>query len=606
MKLWIPFLIIGLGYFCSSCDDIKESTKPNSLTSFEVGEDNSYSNIYRVSTKHLHLDLDVNFENKSIYGVARHEIDNNHADTAIFDVQGLLVQKVTVGKKGKEKNTSYILGIEDSTHGAPLSILINPKTRFINIYYQTTEHTKTLHWKTEKQILPSFKDSLSKDTIPKIIEIPSFMYTLPGENYTRSWIPLQDVSYKKVSYSACIKVPKEYLPLMGTANPTKTNDSNTYTFKSNIPTSVYDLGLSIGKFKYKKLNKNTGVYFYIKTNKSFYKELKIIPSLLSGIEKKYGKSPWEVTNFILLPFSSPYHSYYFSCNYYLHPSIFSKYSNSTYDLEKFLLTNWPTTFFSNICKNNLPIELGIHNYYLNRFVLQNYGKEQAELASKYYINNCLLSQTEERFQHYFPQNIYTKNCNEKKQVQHREIAFKQLKGYLLMKSLEESLGYDKLDRFVKKHIQENQTHTLSDFERELNHYLIQEEVIHFPLKTWLYGTRIPPFTYKISSKRHLQIHIFVKSLLSNKKFLLLRKTKATFNHFTPFDWLTFISLLPEHTNTKKLAQLDAQFHLSNHPNRNIQFAWIRYGKRNHYSGIEKPLQDILSKYGDKSLIESFE
>jgi hypothetical protein len=244
-------------------------------------------------------------------------------------------------------------------------------------------------------------------------------------------------------------------------------------------------------------------------------------------------------------------------------------------------------------------------YFLHRLVLQNYGKLQSELASKFYINSCLLSQHGDFSPDYLPKNVYTNNCNEKTTIQTKEIAFKQLKGYLLMKALESSLNMDKTDRFVKNYLHENQAHTLSDFEHELNHYLIQEEIIHFPLKTWLYSKKIPPFTYKISSKRHLQIHILVKSFLGNKKFFRLRKTKATFNHFTPFDWLTFISLLPPATNVKKLAQLDTQFHLSQHPNRNIQIAWLRYGKRNNYKPVEIPLQQLLTLYNDKNLHEYF-
>ena len=136
-------------------------------------------------------------------------------------------------------------------------------------------------------------------------------------------------------------------------------------------------------------------------------------------------------------------------------------------------------------------------------------------------------------------------------------------------------------------------------------FLVQKEVIRFPLKNWLYGKKIPHFTYKISSKRHLQLHIMMKSFLANKKFLKLRKTKKVFQRFTPFDWLTFISLLPEHTSIKKLSLLDSKYHLSYHPNKNVQYAWIRYGKRNNYKGIEDPLKDILESYGDKGLIDSF-
>jgi len=598
-------LLIVFYLFLIACSETEVPTKLASLASIEAGEDNSYANIYRVSTKHLHLDLDVNFENKSIYGIARHEIENNHADTAIFDIKGLQIQKVTLGAKGKEKNTSYIIGIEDSTNGAPLSVLITPKTRYINIYYQTTDQTTSLHWNNEK-IKPTFSnDSIQKDSLVGSSTTPSYVYTLPGEQFIRNWIPLQDIGYRKINYSATVRVPKGLLPLMGTINPTKKNDSSTYHFSSFSPVSIYDIGLTIGNFKHKKLSDKIGIYFIQKVNKTIIKETKTLPVIFKNIEKTYGKSPWPITNLIVLPDSSPFHNYTYPCLYFIHPSIFSKYENSTYDLEQFLLSHWPSTFFSTSCKNNISLETGISNYYLNRFVLQNYGKEQAELASKLYINTCLLSANEDFPCQFLPANVYTINCNEKSDTQTKEIAFKQLKGYLLMKSLETSLGTVKLDRFVRKYLQENQIHSLADFERELNHYLVQEEVIRFPLKTWLYGKKIPSFTYKISSKRHLQIHVFIKSFLSNKRFFRLRKTKVTFTHFTQFDWLTFISLLPAKTDVKKLSQLDAQYHLSYHPNRNIQSAWIKYGLKNNYAGVQTALQGVLARYGDKVYQSSF-
>ena len=71
-------LIIVFYLFLIACSETEAPTKLGALASIEAGEDNSYANIYSVSTKHLHLDLDVNFENKSIYGIARHEIENNY------------------------------------------------------------------------------------------------------------------------------------------------------------------------------------------------------------------------------------------------------------------------------------------------------------------------------------------------------------------------------------------------------------------------------------------------------------------------------------------------------------------------------------------------
>jgi len=602
---YTTLLITGLIFLVCRCTTTENETFKPTLATIEVGEDNSYANIYRVSTKHLHLELDVNFENKSIYGVARHEIENNHADTAIFDIKGLQIQKVTTGKKGNEKNTSYLIGIEDSLNGAPLSVLVSPKTRFINIYYQTTDQTKSLHWNQNKSLTVLKNDTTLKDTLIGTTKPPNFLFTLPGEHYIRNWIPLQDIGYRKINYSASVRVPKGLIPLMGAINPTKQNDSSTYYFESTSPVSLYEIGLTIGDFRFKKLSEKSGIYFLSKTSQTIYNEVKPLPALIKNIEKTFGKSPWATTNFVILPDTFSIHTYTYPCTYFIHPSFFSKYQNSTYDIQKFLLSHWPNSFFSTNCTTNFALESGITNYYLNRFVLLNYGKEQSELASKLYINSCLLSQKEDFTSSTLPTNVYTEKCNTTKPYKPKDLAFKQLKGFLLMKSLETNLGTNKLDNFVRKYISKNQTYSLSDFERELNHFLTQEEVIQYPLKNWLYGKKIPPITYKISSKRHIQIHVFVKSLISNKRFFRLRKTKDTFNHFTPFDWLTFISLLPPQTETKKLKQLEKLYHLSMHPNKNIQRAWIRYGIKNNFSDAQTSLQRILARYGDEEYKQSF-
>jgi leukotriene-A4 hydrolase len=605
MRIWIKGILVGFWLVFGSCNDTEKPIKLNTLASLEVGDDNSYSNIYRVSTKHLHLDLDVNFENKSIYGIARHEIDNNHADTAIFDVQGLLVQKVTLGKKGNEKNTSYVIGSEDSIHGAPLSVLINSKTRFINIYYQTTEHSKNLHWKTEKKKHRTVSDTASIDSIPTTSILPSMMFTLPGEKYTRNWIPLQDVSYKKITYSAIVKVPNQFIPIMGTSNPTIKNDSSIYYFSSKKPISVHEIGLTVGEYTYKKLSKNIGLYLLSNSKKTYLKEMKVIPSILKNIEQFYGKSTLKTTDFVILPSHSPFHAYRFQSTFFIHPSVFSLYQHSSNELQKTILFNWPKPFYISNCKFNQDFAKGFNSYYQCRLTENKYGKEQGELATKLYINKCLIAKKEDFIPTYSIPNIYSPTCPPKQILKSKENAFKQLKGFLLFKTLEETLGKEKLDLFVKKYLTSESGHTLDDFEHELNHFLIQNEVIRFPLKSWIYGTKIPHFTYKISSKRHLQLHILVKTFVSNKKFLKQKKTIKTFKHFTENDWLTFISLLPKSTPLNKITLLDSKFQLSNHPNATIQTSWIKFGITINYKAVYTPLLERLKSGNDVSYLLPF-
>ena len=94
-------LIIMIGISCSQ-NPIVPKKKAASWVDTQK-DDHSYANVDQISTKHLHLDLDVNFKNKTIYGVARHDFGKHNSDTVIFDVKHLQIQKITCGEKGKEK-----------------------------------------------------------------------------------------------------------------------------------------------------------------------------------------------------------------------------------------------------------------------------------------------------------------------------------------------------------------------------------------------------------------------------------------------------------------------------------------------------------------------
>ena len=124
------FLLFSCNFSEDKADKKNVQDAPN--------DEHSYSNIDRVHTTHLHLDLDVDFDKKLIYGVARHTINNKGFDTIIFDTKYLESEKVTVGNIDSEKEVKFILGPwdKDSILGQPLYVITDPAYKKINIYYQ--------------------------------------------------------------------------------------------------------------------------------------------------------------------------------------------------------------------------------------------------------------------------------------------------------------------------------------------------------------------------------------------------------------------------------------------------------------------------------------
>ena len=140
--LFIVLLVLSI-----SCERTDGGSTAKGTVKNTAVDPHSYSNFAVINTEHLHLDLEINFENKTVYGVARHTMNNQKdADTATFDIKSLTIQKVTLGTNDNEVETSYEIGENHPLKGQPLHVMLKPGTKQVNIYYQTTEKTESIDW----------------------------------------------------------------------------------------------------------------------------------------------------------------------------------------------------------------------------------------------------------------------------------------------------------------------------------------------------------------------------------------------------------------------------------------------------------------------------
>src|SRR5262249_14682169 len=98
----------------------------------------SYSRPDRVRVRHLDLDLDVQFDRKTIAGAATVHLDRVHGDELILDTRGLTIHAV-------ENAASFEMGPTDPIFGAPLRVRLiggGPVT----VRYSTAPGASGLQW----------------------------------------------------------------------------------------------------------------------------------------------------------------------------------------------------------------------------------------------------------------------------------------------------------------------------------------------------------------------------------------------------------------------------------------------------------------------------
>lgn len=596
-KILVGLMILPL--LLISCDD-KTSVEQSKIvhTNQQIRDAHSYANINEIRTKHLHLEMDVNFDSKIIYGVARHEMINNGADTAIFDLRNLTIQKVTIGKKGNEQNTSYVIGQEDkdSILGAPLFVKIDSSVQFINIYYQTNAQSAALDWLAPEQT--------------KGKKFP-YLYTQGQAILTRTWIPCQDSPSNRITYSADVKVPVELMALMSAKNPTSKSADGHYHFEMKQPIPAYLIALAVGNLQYKKLGENCGVYSEPEMIGQVAWEFQDLNAMILAAENLYGKYQWEQYDVIVLPYSFPFGGMENPRLTFANPTLLAGDRSLISVIAHELAHSWSGNLVTNATWEDFWLNEGFTVYFENRIMESMYGKEIADMLALVEFQE-LESEITEIHEGDHPEDTYLKLELNGRDPDDGMTSIAYVKGAFFLKTLEQKVGREKMDEFVNSYFHDFQFRTLTTevFEKYLNEKLLRPNKIQFNTKEWLYGKGLPNNCIRIRSERYEDAQRLAKDFVAGKDIFKKYRKKSSRNprtiqkrsDLTTQEWLAFIRELPRDLSLDQLRQLDDRFHFKSWGNAEIATEWYVLGIQANYPDIRLDMKQFLLKIGRRKFL----
>ena len=145
-KLLFSAILISVSVLtsCGTSDDPNLNTESTDHSMATV-DHHSFSNPSDARTTHLHLELAVDFDSRTLSGVARHHIDVQSGNTFILDSKFLHIDSITTGS-GKEIPVDFELGSMDELLGTAIQIPVDASTKQVNVYYKTTDKSEALDW----------------------------------------------------------------------------------------------------------------------------------------------------------------------------------------------------------------------------------------------------------------------------------------------------------------------------------------------------------------------------------------------------------------------------------------------------------------------------
>ena len=585
----------------SSCGDSNDPSliddQPNVSGNVLIEDAHSFSNTNEIRTKHIDLELDVNFENKTIYGVARHTMERlKDTDTAIFDINGPEIQKITLGKKGHEVETDFIIGTKKEYIGQPLSVKIDKNSTQINIYYKTTEDAGALDW-----LDPSLTAG----------KVHPYLYTQGQAILTRTWIPVQGTPANRITYTADVTVPKDLMALMSATNPKTKSVDGKYHFEMKQPIPVYLIALAVGNLEYKSLGKNCGVYSEPEMVGKAAWEFTDLSKMITAAENLYGPYQWEQYDVIVLPYSFPFGGMENPRLTFASPTLLSGDRSAVSVIAHELSHSWSGNLVTNATWDDFWLNEGFTVYFENRIMEELYGKETADMLALIEFQELEVELED------FMKNGQEEDTHLKLSLNGRnpddgmtDIAY--VKGAFFLKTLERDFGRRKFDEFLKGYFKDHQFQTLTteQFRKYLNEKLIKPNKIKFNVDEWLYQAGLPKNCIAITSPRFEKIQLLADQFAAGQDIFKQPKKKKgkkrepalTRDQYTPQEWQVFIRQLPKKMDPARLALIDQKMDFKNWGNAEVATEWFCLSIRSGYKDVRPQVKKFLLRTGRRKFI----
>ena len=499
----------------------------------------SYSEPLKVATRHLSLDLTVDFATETMRGSATLEIENlTGTRNLVLDSERLTITRVTLDH---DTATTWSKGPEGD-YGAPLTIPIEPSTRFVTIEYSTSPLASGLFWNSAAQ-------SYGR-TQP-------YLYSLNEPTGARSWIPIQDTPALRMTYDATMHVPPTHLAVMTAGNnPRTTNTSGTYHFEMTQSIPAYLIAIAAGRLNYHAFDARTGVYAEPDLMDAASWELQYLPVMLAAAERILGPHPFPRHDVVLMPptfvvggmehpmlnFINPFNAV--SGNHPANPeprNLLAHELAHSWAGDATTLSTWDDVWLNEGITSYLTLrileEMGLperaeYAYFQDRRGYESYvGSTQNPRAT-------MLHDRVEAPWNAFGTTAYTK-------------------GELFLRTLEDVLGRATLDGFLRDYFADRAFHWTDDrnFVAALREWVGAQRMLDARVTEWIYFSGLPSnITAPTSSTLFDRVQSRVNAFAVGGKLNV--------QGWTDFETDLFVQLVPFSTFRARLSEIDAALGLS--------------------------------------------
>jgi aminopeptidase N len=544
----------------------------------------SFARPSEIRMTHLDLDVRIDFDAQRLRGTATLDIEHlTKAPTLFLDAWGLDILKVTLDPEQGNQPADYHLGDRVGTIGSPLMIDVHPDTRQVRIEYETTQDARALQWLTPQQT----RDK----TAP-------FLYTQSQSINARSWVPCQDVPSVRFSYTARVEVPRGMFALMSARNALEKSDDGVYTFEMPQPIPAYLLALAAGDIDFQAISDRCGVFAEPSMVQAAAWEFADVEKMMQVAETLYGPYRWERFDCIVLPPSFPFGGMENPRLTFLTPTIVAGDRSLVSTVAHELAHSWSGNLVTNASWEDFWLNEGFTTYFEQRIMEELYGRDVSEMHAVLGLDDLKAS-------------IEASRKNPERTALHVELensdpdadlgtpAYQ--KGYLFLRMLEESVGRDRWDAFLRRYFDTHAFQSMTS--RKFLAYLQQElfdgdarELEKRQVHAWVYEGGLPDNAPQPHSTLFEHAEAQVQAWDGGAAAQDLEV-----DGWSTQEWDYFLTHIEKDIPAQRMAELDADFSFDE-SNGMLQRSWYQLVIHNDWKPGYDALEDFLVHVGRRWLV----
>ncbi|MCD9033453.1 M1 family metallopeptidase [Luteimonas sp. Y-2-2-4F] len=549
-------------------------------------DEHSHAEPGKVVIDDLALDLDLDFDSRTLAGTATYTLDwkDEAATELALDTRALTIERVEGEADGQWSPLQFALDAPHATLGSRLLIQAPQRNARVRVTYRTSPEASGLQWLT-----PEMTEG---GTLP-------FMFSQSQQIHARSWVPLQDTPAVRYTYSATVRTRPDVMVLMSADNDPAAPRDGEYVFRMPQRIPSYLMAIAAGDLVFEPISQRSGVWAEPAMVERAVAEFADTEKMIAATEALYGPYRWERYDLLVLPPSFPYGGMENPRLSFITPTVIVGDKSLVSLIAHELAHSWSGNLVTFASAKHGWLNEGVTSYVENRIVEALYGKEFSDMEfviAREALKDNIGDMPEAT------QALAVKPGTEL-DADDALSAVAYDKGAWFLQFLEERYGRETFDAFLRGYFDHFafQSVTTEQFLAYAKAHLFDAnpgKTTDAEIQEWVYAPGIPASAPQVMSPR---LGLVDSARLAWLGSAALPPQQLT-SEWTTQEWIHFLEGLPPTLSQEQMAQLDTAYAFTGTPNGELAMRWYPLAVRSGYMLAFEPMTRFLQTVGRRKLI----